>query len=383
MTPPDPDGRPHACSCSRIKQYPSLRCRRARCASVRAVKSIGRLATSTTLLWSLLPLSPACSSETVARPPPPPIDWEAFHRAPPDAGAATGPTLRESTLAQDYMAALGSPAFVRLGPLFDADGRTSFPGMDDAHDREGVVRAHTTLFGALDQRHFVASRVWRTAGEQTVEWTMTGVQNGDWLGVPATHKPIAIKGIALLWTNDDGTIADAHVTFDVAAAKALLGAGPKELAGLPPPTLPTEPTQVVDASPQAPDLVATVRTALDALENDVEGTYASQMADDIEVHTLERAEPVRGKDAQTAYFKTMHKAIAQLDATVQNGWSVGSFAIVEYSLAGEQMGPIGWVPLQRDRVVKKHNVDVDEVVDGKIKRIWRYDNPNELVVPGP
>jgi hypothetical protein len=33
--------------------------------------------------------------------------------------------------------------------------------------------------------------------------------------------------------------------------------------------------------------------------------------------------------------------------------------------------------------VKKHNVDVDEVVDGKIKRIWRYDNPNELVVPGP
>ena len=351
-----------------------------RCASVRAVKSIARLAAAAP--W-LLPLVMACSGENVARPPPPPVDWQAFQRTPPDAGPGTGPTAKEATLALDYMTALGSPAFVRLGPLFDADGRSSFPGMDDAHDREGVVRAHTTLFGALDQRHFVASRVWRTAGEQTVEWTMTGVQNGDWLGVPATHKPIAIKGIALLWTNDDGTIADAHVTFDVAAAKALLGAGPKELAGLPPPTLPTEPTQVVDASPQAPDLVATVRTALDALENDVEGTYASQMADDIEVHTLERAEPVRGKDAQTAYFKTMHKAIAQLDATVQNGWSVGSFGIVEYSLAGEQMGPIGWVPLQRDRVVKKHNVDVDEVVDGKIKRIWRYDNPNELVVPGP
>ena len=41
------------------------------------------------------------------------------------------------------------------------------------------------------------------------------------------------------------------------------------------------------------------------------------------------------------------------------------------------------MPLQHDRVIKKHLVDVDEVKDGRIVRIWRYDNPIELVAPGP
>jgi predicted ester cyclase len=319
----------------------------------------------------------------VARPPPPPVDWEGFKRAPAASASPSAPTAKESSIAQDYVAALGTPALPRLGPLFDSDAHASFPGMDDAHDREGVVRMHAALFSAFEQRHFVTSRIWRTAGEQTVEWTMSGVQSGDWMGVSATHKPVVVKGVTLLWTNDDGTIADAHVVFDVAAIKAQLGAGPKELAGLAAPAVPSTPPQVFDATPAQPDLVPTVRTALDALENTAEGAYAAQIADDIEVYTAERADPARGKDAQIAYFKTMHKAIAQLDATVDNGWSVATYAIVEYTLAGEQLGPIGWVPLQRDHVVKKHNVDVDEIKDGRIVRVWRYDNPNELLAAGP
>jgi hypothetical protein len=203
------------------------------------------------------------------------------------------------------------------------------------------------------------------------------------MGVSATHKPVVIKGITLLWTNDDGTLADAHVVFDVAAIKVQLGAGPKELAGLPVPAAPEQATQFFDVTPEQPDHVAAVRTALDALENTAEVAYAGQIADDIEVTTAEHPDPARGKDGQIAYFKAIHKAIAQLDATVANGWSVGSFAIVEYTLAGEQIGPIGWVPLQRDRVIRKHNVDVDEVKDGRIVRVWRYDNPIELVAPGP
>jgi hypothetical protein len=162
-----------------------------------------------------------------------------------------------------------------------------------------------------------------------------------------------------------------------------LGAGPKELAVFGRPVMPSGPTQFIDATPQQPDLVPVVRTALDAFENTAEAAYDAQMDESIEIHTLERAEPARGKEAQVAYFKMMHKAIAQLDATVQNGWSVGSFAIVEYTLAGEQLGPIGWVPLQRYRVIKKHNLDVDEIQNGRIVHVWRYDNPTELIVAGP
>jgi hypothetical protein len=59
------------------------------------------------------------------------------------------------------------------------------------------------------------------------------------------------------------------------------------------------------------------------------------------------------------------------------------YAVVEYTIAGEQLGPIGWVPAQKDAVIRLHLVDVNELRDGRIARIWRYDNPAETMTPGP
>jgi limonene-1,2-epoxide hydrolase len=173
------------------------------------------------------------------------------------------------------------------------------------------------------------------------------------------------------------------VYFDVAAVKAQMGAGPRELEGLAPPAIPSGPAQVVEAGPQAPESAATVRIALAALENNSESAYVDTMADEVEVHTLDRADPARGREEQRTYFKAMHKAIAQLDTTIDNAFSIGNYAVVEYSITGEQLAPIGWVPLQRDRVVKLHVVDVAEVQNAKIARVWRYDNPSEMATPGP
>lgn len=327
---------------------------------------------------------PLACSETVPRPDPPPVNWQSFQHAAADAGAGA-PTAKESAIAQAYATAIGSPGFTQLGPLVDDDAHFSFPGpgLDDVQGRDAVVHAHDVLFGAFDQRRFVISRLFRTADEQTAEWTMSGVQARDWMGVVASQKPVTIRGVSLLWTKDDGTLSDFHVYFDVAAVKALLGAGPKELAGLAAPAMPAGATAIVDQTGREQDNVAVVRTALDGLENANEAAYLDTMADDVEVHTLERAEPARGKEERRAYFHAMHKAIAQLDTTMQNGWSVGPFAIVEYSITGEQLGPIGWVPQQHDHVVKIHVVDVDEIRDGKIASVWRYDNPNEMTAPGP
>jgi SnoaL-like polyketide cyclase len=338
---------------------------------------------SLALLFAVVTPLAACS-ETVPRPDPPPVNWQSFQRAAADAGPGA-PTAKESAIAQAYATALGSSGFTALASLVNDDAHFSFPGpgLDDVQGRDAVVHAHDVLFGAFDQRRFVMSRLFRTADEQTAEWTMSGVQARDWMGVAASQKPVTIRGVSLLWTKDDGTLSDFHVYFDVAAVKALLGSGPKELAALPAPAMPTGATAVVDQTGQEPDNVAVVRTALDGLENTNEAAYLGTMADDVEIHTLERVEPARGKEERRAYFHAMHKAMAQLDTTIENGWSVGPFAIVEYSITGEQLGPIGWVPQQRDQVVKLHVVDVDEIRNGKIAAIWRYDNPNEMTAPGP
>jgi len=188
------------------------------------------------LLLGALPalLLAGCSSDNAAAPPAAPVDWHAFDLPRHfDAGTA-GVTASERQVAEQYAAALASPDLAAaLKPKLDSDAHFQFPGLPDARARDNVVLAHDKLLGAFDHRAISVSRVWRTANEQTVEWTLTGVQTKDWMGVAATTppKPVVIRGISLLWTKDDGTITDVHVIFDTAQVKAQLGAGPKELLG--------------------------------------------------------------------------------------------------------------------------------------------------------
>lgn len=328
----------------------------------------------------------ACSGETVAQPPPAPVDWHSFQaRATPDAGI-NAPTAKERAVAESYSAALQSQAFSELPARLDDDAHFAFPGMNDARGREAVVRAHEFLYGAFDQRKFVLSRVWRTESQQSVEWTMTGTQARDWMGVAATRKPVVIEGFTILWTKDDGSITDVHPYFQVALVKAQLGVGPKELLNRPPPAAPTGVTgapQVFDqtGSPAEIEDLAVFRRQLDALENKDLVGYLATMTDDIEVDTGERAQPMRGKDDLRAYYKGLHKAIGQLDTTINNAWGIAQFAVVEYDIAGEQLGPIGWIPAQRDKVLRLHIADLAAVRDGKVARIRRYANLNEIAGP--
>jgi|HubBroStandDraft_1064217.scaffolds.fasta_scaffold03365_2 SnoaL-like polyketide cyclase len=324
----------------------------------------------------------SCSSETVARPPPPPVNWQSLEAHPVKDAGPDLVTEKERALAGAYTSALVLPGFASLGPLLDDEAHFSSPGMDDAHGPGPVVHAHDVLFGAFDERKVATSRVWRTPSEQTLEWTMTGMQARDWMGVASTHKPVTFKGLTLLWTKDDGSVTDIHVYIDVALVKAQLGVGPKELLGVPAPSMPTGSTQVFEQTAGSADEqshVAVMQSWLDALENNNESGYVGAVTEDIEVYTLEHPQPARGKEAARSYYKAMHKAIGELDTTVDNAWGVGQFSVVEYSIAGEQLAPMAWVPAQRDKVIRLQLVDICETVGGKVARVWRYDNPAQIL----
>ena len=357
-------------------------------------------------------LAEACSSERVGPPPAAPVNWQSLQVLPVvDSGAAVT-TSKERALADKYASALSSPGLADLGPLFDEEVHFASPGMGDANGRGPAVGAHGTLFGAFDDRKVILSRVWRTPNEQTIEWVMTGTHARDYMGVPATHKQIAFKGLTLLWTKDDGSVTDMHVYVDVAVVRAQLGVGPKDLLALPPAVLPGDPTQVFEqgyadsedieadgrsrgltdvpsappergrnderTSPSRSFNVPVVQSALDALENNNEAAYVGAMTDDVELHTLEQSHPSLGKRDARLYYRAIHKAIGQLDTTTENAWDVARFAVVEYSIAGVQMAPIGWVPARPDKVIWLQVVDIAEIRDGKIARVWRYDNPSQM-----
>ena len=203
------------------------------------------------------------------------------------------------------------------------------------------------------------------------------------MDVAPTSKPVAFKGATILWTKDDGSLVDLHIFFDVAVVKAQLGAGPSELAGLPLPTPPSGAPQVTDqaGTPLEESNAAVVHASLDALEKNDPGPYLETLADDIEISSAERAQPFRGKAEAKASFAALRKAIAQLDTTVDNKWGLKESAVVEYSINGEQIAPLGWIPAGHDKVVALQMVDVVELSGGKIAKVSRWAIPARSPCP--
>jgi hypothetical protein len=327
----------------------------------------------------------ACSSDTGASAPPPaaPVDWHAFDLPRRVEAAAPGPTAKEKAAGDSYVAALSSPGMAALGATLDTDSHFTFPGLPDARGKDGVIKGHDALLGAFDSRTFARARVWRTDSMIAVEWTMSGTQARDWMGVPASNKSVVIKGVSLLWTKDEGSIVDVHVVFDIAAVKTQLGAGPKELAGLPAPAMAGGAPQITEQAHSTDETanVAVAHAWLDSLEHLDDAAYLSAMTDDVTVDGPEHPTS-HGKDDRKAYFKSIHKAIGELDTRVDNAFGLGQFVVVEYSINGEQVGPLSWIPMKNDRVVRLHVVDVLEMTSGKIKHVTRYENPGEIIVTG-
>jgi ketosteroid isomerase-like protein len=318
-----------------------------------------------------------CAPAKVDPPPAAPMSWASLAMSVPKRSGEKRATAKERGIGDAYLAALGSPGCAALEPLLDEYAKLVFDNASagagiDARGRAKVTGAHHALFGAFEQRKLAASRVMYTSDSQLVEWVMTGVHAHAFMGIPATQKPVAINGIALLSTKDDGAITEVHVYFDVLALKAQLGAKHPPL-----PTLPDAPPQRIELEESTVGRgKSPVRAALDALEEGDEAAYLATMADDVELHTQDRAQPVRGKEQQRTYFRAMRKALGQLDTTVARQWGTGSLVVVEYTLGGEQLAPIGPISFTGYRALQIGVVDVVEIKDGRIARIVRYDNPD-------
>ena len=326
-------------------------------------------------------LAPACASETFELPPPAPVHWQAQTQRP---ASPVEPTQNERAVAETYAKALVSPRFAALGSLLDDEVLFAF-GARTTRGRDKVIKQHDEMFGAFDDRRFLTSRAWLTdstheINSQAIEWSMTGVQARAWMGVAPTGKHVTIKGLTLLWATDDGVITELHAYFDEDVVKAQLGAGPVDLRGLVTPAAPAAPSQVFERTgrPEEGANVATFRRMLDALEKNEEPVFLGTMSDDVSVTTIDAAQPLRGKDAARSYFRNLRKAVRQVDTVVENAWGVGAFAIVEYSITGLQIAPLPRIALAGGgglRPLHTQYVDVVEIHDAKIARIWRYSDP--------
>ncbi len=343
-----------------------------------------------------------CSSETVGMWPAAPTQFMTTPGVAP-APSPTTPTDMERGAADAYTNALESPGFVDLGSLLQEQAQFAFDGRS-THGRERVLKAHEDMFGAFDERRFVTSRLWltdstRPLDSQAIEWTMTGVQARAFMGIAPTGRSVVIRGLTLLWTNDDGIISELHVYFDEAVVRAQLQRSPVELregrTAQPSSVTVSDPAAVQKVAAPSPDgdarpvfersgtpeesaNVAVMRTMIQSLEDDKEAEFLSTMNEDVEVFTLDRAEPTRGKNAAREYFRTMRRSIRLLDTVIRNAWGVRTFAVTEYVVTGLERAPLPGVAFAEGRPIHARFVDIAEFKDGRIARISRYADPTSF-----
>jgi hypothetical protein len=323
---------------------------------------------------------PACSNETVGMWPAAPVHFQTAPLAASPSSPVT-PTDEERGVADAYMTALASPGFAALGPIVDDEAQFAF-GARNTHGRDRVQAAHDDVFGAFDDRHFVANRVWltdstRPLDSQAIEWTMTGVQARAYMGIPPSHKPVVIKGLTLLWTNDDGIISELHVYFDEEVVQAQVGGGSAALQKLAIPSVGNGASQVFERSGTQEEKgnIALVRTMIQSLEDDKESEFLATLDDDIELFTSDHAEAVHGKAGAREYFGTMRKSVRLLDTVIRNAWAVREFTVTEYVITGLQRAPLPRVTFAEGRALHARFVDVAEFAHGRMVRIWRYSDP--------
>jgi hypothetical protein len=317
----------------------------------------------------------SCASERVDAPPPVPADWRSIN-APP-AVVVKGPTAKERAIAEAYVTALGSPAFDKIGAMFDEMGHVGF-GRHEARGRDKIIEVHKALFGAFDDRKCALGRIWRTDDVQIVEWVMTGVQAREWFGVAQTQRPVVIRGTAVLWTQDEGTLTDAHLYFSIPVVKAQLGVGPKELQDFVATSPPAPLTGAFDKedSPREKLNEAVVRTMLDDFENGKENDFLAAFTDNVEIESVSRPKTQKKEDVRS-YYRSMRRLIGALDTQVVSLRAVTKYVLLENLISGEQYAAVGYTPAPPDHAASIEMADVIELTDdNKIAHIWRYENPD-------
>jgi len=106
-----------------------------------------------------------------------------------------------------------APAFVFRGPGGDIEGLEAF---------KQYVTGVRSVFPDL---HFTTEDLIVEGDKAAARWTMTGTQEREFMGIPATGKHFTIPGVSILRLSE-GKVAEAQLFWDRQSLMAQLGAAP-------------------------------------------------------------------------------------------------------------------------------------------------------------
>lgn len=112
-----------------------------------------------------------------------------------------------------------------IDQIFAADYVDHVPGQPDNHGPDGQRQFIAAMRGGFPDIQFAVEDRLVESDKLFVRWTARGTHKGDYLGVPATGKPIKISGMAL-HRFGNGKVQESWDHFDAVGLLQQLGAMP-------------------------------------------------------------------------------------------------------------------------------------------------------------
>jgi steroid delta-isomerase-like uncharacterized protein len=94
-------------------------------------------------------------------------------------------------------------------------------------DKQAVRPFYESLFAAFPDNHLELHETFSAGDRLTTRFTLTGRHDGDFMGIPATGRRIALPGITILHFRD-GVCVERWVCSDMLGLLVQLGAVPPQ-----------------------------------------------------------------------------------------------------------------------------------------------------------
>lgn len=96
-----------------------------------------------------------------------------------------------------------------------------------AHGREQIKGFAAALLGAFPELRLDRRNTYDCSDRvRVIEWTMTATHEGQFLGIPPTHRSVEIHGCSIFMLGSDGFVSEETAYMDAATMLRQLGVIP-------------------------------------------------------------------------------------------------------------------------------------------------------------
>jgi len=268
----------------------------------------------------------------------------------------------------------------KYAAVFAPDGVVKQGGVPDIVGRDAIAADIKNLFTAFPDLKFAFSRALWKGNTGVSTWDWNGTDSGGFMGAKPTNRPVGVSGATVAIYNDDGLIKELHIYSDQTTVMQQLDPKAKKGSFRAPPTLATQIETVSAGGPDEANNLAAGQAMYQLLDNHkVKDLCAGMAGNDAPIDDYSMPVTFKGTKGCTDYIGAFVKALPDLKTQpLASQITIGPYLVSEGVVQGTQKGPMG--PIKATgKPVAMHFIDIAQLANGKVTRLWSYANGVELL----